>query len=422
MDDLLSDYISYCQPTEVPAVFNRWSMMTCLGAALGRNFTFPFGHAKLKPNLYVMLMGVAGTRKSTAVKTAKKLLEASGYNTFAAERTSKEQFLMDLAGDGAPLVDPEGEVQWNVLGSSDEPEDSKAPADMMVAADEFNDFIGQGNMEFISLLGTLWDHEGPYKSRFKRAASSIIHDPVVSILSGNTPTNFAMAFPVETIGQGFFSRLILVHAEKTSRKFTFPKSPSDHEKHEFLNKLHRARQSCMGSVEMTHGAELLLDKIYKKWVPFDDVRFDSYANRRFTHLLKVCLVVCGSTYSKVLDERKVIYANTILHAAEHFMPQALGEFGKARNSDVAQKLMQAITTAAAKGGILTFAEAWKQLQQDLDKQEQMTDLVNKLMKAGKVQVANGGLLPIKQSVISCSAGEYDFSLLSHEEQHTLGLF
>lgn len=420
MHDLLSDYISYCQPTEVPASFNRWSMMTCLGALLGRNFYFPFGHAKLKPNLYVMLMGVAGTRKSTSVKTAKKLLEASGYTTFAAERTSKEQFLMDLAGEGAPVEEPDGSIHWNVGGSEDS-EDSKAPADMLVAADEFNDFIGQGNMEFISLLGTLWDHEGPYKSRFKRAASSIIHDPVVSILSGNTPTNFAMAFPVETIGQGFFSRLILVHADKTDRKYTFPKSPSDAEKHEFLNKLHHARQSCQGAVELTPGAEKLLDKIYHRWIPFDDVRFDSYANRRFTHLLKVCLVICGATYSKVLTEEKVIYANTILKAAEHFMPQALGEFGKARNSDVAQKLMQAVTTASSKGHVITYAELWKQLQQDLDKQEQMADILNKLMKAGKIQLVSGGVLPVKQSIISSSMEEYDFSMLSLEEQRTLGV-
>jgi len=43
-----------------------------------------------------MLIGEAGARKSTSIKLVKKLLGASGYTDFSANKTTKEKFLVDL--------------------------------------------------------------------------------------------------------------------------------------------------------------------------------------------------------------------------------------------------------------------------------------------------------------------------------------
>lgn len=97
MEDFFSSYIEYCGKTEVPAIFNRWAAITGLGAMLGRQYHFDHGHFHIYPNTYCMLIGSAGTRKGTAIKLMRKLIEQTGYTRFAAERTSKEKFLLDLA-------------------------------------------------------------------------------------------------------------------------------------------------------------------------------------------------------------------------------------------------------------------------------------------------------------------------------------
>ena len=96
-------YFEYVKDTESPKIFHRWSLIASVGALLGRQYYMPFGTTRIFPNQYIMLIGNPGTRKSSAIKTAKKILAHTGYDTFAAEKTTKEKFLLDLEGA------PEGE-------------------------------------------------------------------------------------------------------------------------------------------------------------------------------------------------------------------------------------------------------------------------------------------------------------------------
>src|SRR6266850_1874141 len=96
-ESLLSDYFDFakCAP-EVPNIYHRWCILSGLSAILSRNFYFQHGNFRIFPNLFVMLIGEAGARKSTAIKLVKKLIGSSGYTDFAANKTTKEKFLVDL--------------------------------------------------------------------------------------------------------------------------------------------------------------------------------------------------------------------------------------------------------------------------------------------------------------------------------------
>ena len=97
--DFLSMYLEYTSGTECPVLFNRWSAIAGIGAFLGRGYSLLHGHFPINPNIYCMLMGTPGTRKSTSIKLIKNLLTKAGYETVAADKTSKEKFLVDLAGE-----------------------------------------------------------------------------------------------------------------------------------------------------------------------------------------------------------------------------------------------------------------------------------------------------------------------------------
>lgn len=405
-DDFITAYLSYIGETEAPSTFHRWSCLAILGAYLGRRYNFQHGHFNIASNLYVMLMGGAGSRKSTAIKIAASLIRKAGYTTIAAERSTKEKFLMDLAGeDTGSTIDL---MDQNLFGPA-----LDRDSEILIAADEFNTFVGNGNIEFLSLLGVLWDYNGPFEDRKKNSKSLIINDPTVSILAGNTATGFSLAFPAEAIGQGIFSRLILIHGEKTDKRITFPEAPSPTQEKLLIDLLYAIRQVASGNAVITPPAKSLLDSIYKSWNGFPDVRFESYANRRFSHLIKLCLIVSAASLRNCIEDCDVVYANTILTHAEHSMSKALGEFGKARNSDVAHKVIQILENTYTP---LSLKELWQNVHNDLEDISALKDMISNLVIAEKILSTKGGFLAKRRILDEVSNEFVDFTLLTAEER------
>lgn len=396
-------YADYTADTEVPKFFHRWSAVVGLGAWLGRNFTFPFGHANISPNLYAMLLGSPGTRKSTAIKIQKKLLIKAGYSNLAADKTTKEKFLLDLA---EPPKD--GDALFESL-------DDSTPKECFIAPDEFADFFGStAILEFLSTLGVLWDFpEEVYESRVKNSQSVRIYAPTISMLAGNTPTSFATQLPPEVIGQGFFSRLLLIHSEKTDTKIAFPTPPDLQLTAELVERLREIKQTCLGVAEISPEAKDLLERIYLTWPGMEDVRFESYGNRRFSQLIKLCLIYAANRISAEILPCDVIAANSLLAVTEYKMPKALGEFGKGKNSDVVHKAMQVIENSMEP---VTVRQLYTQLARDLSKPAELQEIVNSLIHAGRVQSTELGLLPVKKS--TCDLDKQfavDLTLFSDEE-------
>lgn len=420
MDDFLARYLSYTSLTEVPTFFHRWCAMSGVAAVLGRNYQFQHGHFLLNPNMYSMLIGEPGTRKSTAIKMFKTILKGAGYTTMAAEKTSKEKFLIDLSGmdteydSKGKVVSADTLIDTNLWGTSNE-EDvaSKPPAEVFIMADELNDFLGNGNIEFISMLGSLWDFNGVYDNRIKNGKSVYINNPTINILAGNTPTGFSLAFPPEIIGQGFFSRILLVYAEPTGKKITFPKPPSAAHTKEVVDMLVRIKNEVYGVAVLTPAAEELFEHIYTTHQDIEDVRFKNYASRRLTHLFKLCLVMSACRLSTVIDTCDVVYANTVLTHAEHLMPKALGEFGKSKNSDVSHKIIQLLESS---NKVLTIRDLFKLVHNDLTKKTDLGEILMNLSEADKIQRVEGGFLVKKKVFVQENTRSLNYELLTADER------
>ena len=416
-DDFFNHYISYMADSagEVPAFFNRWSLISGIGALLGRKYYLSHGNFQINPNIYCMLIGSPGTRKSSAIKLLKKFILAAGYDKIAASKTTKEKFLMDLAGIGEDdsSADAQSILDQNLWG--DEPE-IKEDAELFVMADEFNNFLGNGNIEFISLLGELWDYEGIYESRTKNFKAVKVQNPTISILGGNTPTNLATGFPPEVFGQGFFSRILLIYGEPNGRKIAFPTVPSAAAASEIIEYLRRIK-ALHGGVSLSERAQKLLERIYTEYTGFPDVRFESYSNRRFNHLIKVCLITAASRLSNKIERADVIYANTVLVHAEHLMPKALGEFGKSRNSDISHRV---ITLLESADGLMTFKDIWKHVSSDLEKMQDLATMLQNLVSADKIQNvkvgATAGFLVKRLLKLEHNTEFVNFDLLTPEER------
>jgi len=423
-DSFFSLYLQYADNNEAPAIFHRWSAITALAAYLGRNLHFQHGHFSYYPNQYVLLIGSPGAKKSSAIKIASKLIRDAGFNSFAARKTRQEKFLRDLAEAGSTDSDSiDAVLDQNLFGDSAGDMDSsdtiansmlKPPAECFIAADEFNNFIGQGNLDFASILGELWDFEGVFDYRLQNSKSVYIPHPTINILGGNTPTAFSEAFPPTAIGQGWFSRLLLIYGEKLEyKRVTFPPKPDQNLQRELIALLVRIKAAIVGEIELTPTAEKLVDTVYQSREPIDDVRFDGYENRRLSHLLK----------GREITEGDVIHANTILTYAENMMPKALGEFGAAKNSKVTHKIMTLLESQAR---VFPLLEIWRHVHQDLERREQLVEILSNLAAADKIvfqktDSKHGGYLPIKRRQKTEEDSALDWSLLTDEERLVGGL-
>jgi hypothetical protein len=317
-------------------------------------------------------MGSPGTRKSSAINIATKLLRLTGYKRFSSDRTSKERFLMDMS----PITDST-DLDDILDLTADE------PSETYVAIGEFTDFIGQGNMEFVTMLTNLWDCPGSYTNPKIHGKSVEVNKPVVNILGGNTAQGFTLAFPPEALGNGFLSRLIFVHGEPTGRKITFPKPPDILVEANLVERMKEIKKKIKGEFSVSVEAEKVFDKIYTEAVDIDDNRFKHYSTRRLTHLIKLCMCIAASDLRMIISKDDVLKANALLYHTEKKMPKALGEFGKSRYSDISNTILDILSQTKKP---LNANEIFKLVSQDIGKMVECVEVIKNLQHADKIQL------------------------------------
>jgi hypothetical protein len=177
------------------------------------------------------------------------------------------------------------------------------------------------------------------------------------------------------------------------------------------------RIAASGGLRITDTAKALLDKIYKIDHRLDDVRFEHYLNRRFTHLIKLCIIHCLSRKSLEISEEDVILSNTILSHTEKLMPKALGEFGESKNARVAHKIISVLENNYRP---LPIAELWKQVSSDMEQLKDLITVLQGLITAGKVLRVEDGFLIKRRVMIAEYSDVVDYGYLSSEEAGPLG--
>ena len=409
--DLFKTYFDFVGRTEAPAIYHRWTLLSILGTLLGRQVFYPFGHGKIYPNQYIMLMGSPGTRKGTAMNIGRKLLQGAGYSRFCPDRLSKERFLMEIKPYNAEDLLPDSDLEALVVD---------APSEIYAFAEEFTDLVGQGGMEFMTMLTKLWDNMPSYEHPKIHGRSIVIERPTVNIYGGNTQQGLALAIPPESLGNGFLSRMIFIHADPTGKKITRPDPISQDLKDGLVGYMRQIRETMKGEISETPEATELLDRIYQECVEIEDLRFKHYMTRRYTHCLKLCMVVAAAELTTELTAEIVLKANTFLVAAERTMPKALGEYGRGKYQEVSSAILEILSKTTRP---LSINELFKKVGRDLiyGKMTELSDVMKGLAYGDKVQIIT---IAGKQGYMSKHAVEkswakelYDESLLTEEERN-----
>ena len=378
--DFFKKYFEYVDDTEPSLLYHRWSIIASVGAMLSRHVYLPFGHDTIYPNQYIVLLGTAGSRKSTAINIATNLMKQTGYKKFASDKSSKEKFIADLAQGFDRLNFGTSENDDHYADLDDMLTEDTTISEVFIKAGELQDMLGLGSTDFISWLVNMWDNLDEYRHRTKHSDSQIIPQPTISMLGGATATTFQSMFPVEIIGSGMLSRMLLIHGDKPRKQIPFPTLPDAKLGAELVEHL-KAVRALKGEVKIHPQAKELLGKIYKEWEGIPDPRLASYGSRRFTHVLKLCIVLAALRLSTVITQEDVILANTILAYTEFYMPKALGEFGKSIEG-VKLDAIHAILSNASRP--LSLSEIFEQMASKETNQMRLNQEILTLIGLGKV--------------------------------------
>lgn len=398
-NDFLKLHLKYVYHTEPPKIMHIWSAITTASACMARHVWCDTGLKRHYANNYCLLVGPPGTRKSSAVHAASKLMREATEVKFAPDDTGGQRqgliaAIQDstddataekagnlLLGDLSNLVNL-GDIKLNLSPEKDP--DTHA---MFIEASEFGSFLGQGSLDMTRFLVKMWDCE-PYKYKLKKE-ELVLKEPMLTILGCTTSSDLATLLPIEAIGQGFMSRIILVFASGKEKSVPPSKAFLDKTYKEELKAIYRYLfYDLKGGLTKTKAAERLEDKIYSQNIKLADTRFIFYSERRVDHLAKTALTLAACRRSKVIEETDYHEANEILAYTEKYMTDALGEYGLSPLAVSRQKMVEFIRQA---NGPVHSEILWLMLRKDmrlLDFKHSIQELVD-AKKISQVKTTRG---------------------------------
>lgn len=336
-------HLRYVEKTEPPKLFHLWSAITAVSASMQRHLYLDLGFGRLYGNLYTLLVGPPGTRKSTAIKFATRILKQSTSVRWAPDDTGgqRQGLIAALTEDDETVegLDVADALDIEKLMNTQITLRNVNQHVMFIEAGEFGSFIGQNNLDLTRFLIKMWDGED-YVYRLK-SSRHVLKDNLMTLLGGTTPTDIASLLPAEAIGQGFMSRFVLVYAPAKEKQVPPSEARVVESLEPRLGEVYaNVFYNMTGGMTLHKDAQRLLDQLYLHEVKIHDTRFIYYAERRQTHLLKMCMCLAASRGSMTIEMQDVEESQRILHATEQRMPEALGEYGLSPVAVARQKMLE----------------------------------------------------------------------------------
>jgi len=206
----LSDYRDYCSGSEAHPTYHIFSGLVALSSIVSRKVWIEQGYFKVFPNLYVILVGPPGNRKTSAMSIAKALIRELKVVPFSAECVTKEKLVLDI-------YDQERAIQ-NIR---QEWEAQRVYSPMTVMVTELSEFLGAGSIGMINFLTTIYDQD-VYEHRTKNKGEVTVVGPYLNLLACTTPDWITTYLRSDVISGGFSRRAIFVLETGKSGRIPFP--------------------------------------------------------------------------------------------------------------------------------------------------------------------------------------------------------
>jgi hypothetical protein len=207
----LSEYREYVSGTEAHPTYHIFSSLFALSSIVSRRVWVDMGYFNVFPNIYVILVGPAGNRKTSAMTPAKNILRELKL-PFSAECVTKEKLVLDIK---------QSETICAALSTDPAYQRMSTYAPMAIAVTELSEFLGAGGLGMVNFLTTIYDQDF-YDIRTKNKGSELITGPYLTLLACTTPDWITSYLRQDVISGGFSRRAIFAFETEDAGRVAFP--------------------------------------------------------------------------------------------------------------------------------------------------------------------------------------------------------
>lgn len=254
----LDDYAIYTSGNESPQIYHDWAGISCLSHLLGRRVWTDQNVFVAYPNLYVILTGVPGVKKSTAMRLAKRIVAEFKHIPMAGASITKEAMVQLMAQDSSPCL--------KVFKYDDKP---VKYSQLSIFANEMINLLNSGGnpIGMIDFFTDVWD-QPTYRDTTKNKGDYEIVGPYIPVLGCMTTDSLKALNSQKIISGGMIRRCIFVLADQGGTPVPFPQI-TEAQAAAFNRCISHARfiqeNKVVGPFTWEHDARQLYEKYYLAW-------------------------------------------------------------------------------------------------------------------------------------------------------------
>lgn len=202
----LDDLLDHTAEVESPRSWVLWAALASIAAIKHRDVWLDKQAYKLYPNLYVMLMGKSGLRKSFPIYCARTFVAGVGNTRVIDGQVSIQGMIKDLSltassNNGKPMI---------------------TTARCILLGTEFSDLIID-DPSAIKTLTNLYDNPFEWKRMLRNSDPEVLKEPSITLLGASNEELFRDYIPEYAYKGGFVGRLLIVEETKKRVKNSLTK-------------------------------------------------------------------------------------------------------------------------------------------------------------------------------------------------------
>lgn len=198
----ISDYLLLTSNTESPVDYHKWCCLSSLSVLAGRRFWFRLGPITYYPNLYVVLVGAPGVKKSSALDRAKDVIRAVNCCPIAAAAATKEFIAKAMSQEKFA-----GKRHFSYQNRLEEYNQ------YAIFATELTQFISVNPVGMLDFLTTVYT-EKVYDCDTKGQGSDLVVGPYITLLACLTPEMLKGFLKMNILTGGFARRTVFVYGTR----------------------------------------------------------------------------------------------------------------------------------------------------------------------------------------------------------------
>lgn len=359
--------------------YATWSALAALAIATSKRVWINQEHYQIFPNLYIVLVGPMGSRKSTPMEKVWKMIRTCfPAQCFGSSIASRESIIKEMSSDDcADMYKFDGKLL-----------ELRSYA---LFIDEIANFFSFNPGSMVAFLTNIYSTPRFKSSTIVRGVEDI-ENPCMNLLGCTTPEYITGSLKRHLLEGGIARRIIFVNEILEVERNAFPEKTEESKLADLwcMEHLKKVRLQ-VGPLSFTIEAKFFLQDWYQSQPKHGDLVMKGFWNNSdiLAQKIAILLTLAKPDFPKFISRETVQTATQILTSVEQHLPLLTAASGGNRLAVVHQRLLGLLRE---NGGWMTEVHFHRIASQDLNEKEYI-DVVTMFMKTNQMVAdkVNGGV-------------------------------